>query len=141
MRRGPEPDNSPKLAKAVEILSSNGPMRPARTSWSRAPDFELGDVARATNVTAWVADYGDHDDRLRLDPSDPPVLDVHQARVAARRLRSDLKTFSLLLEPGWVGRVRDELRWVGDALGAVRDTDVLVNTLVKDPDTAIERSP
>jgi len=51
---------------------------------------------------------------------------VHQARVATRRLRSTLRTFSSLLEPEWTDRLRDELKWLADLLGQVRDTDVLL---------------
>jgi CHAD domain-containing protein len=51
---------------------------------------------------------------------------VHQARVATRRLRSTLRTFSSLLEPEWTDRLRDELKWLADLLGEVRDTDVLL---------------
>ena len=54
---------------------------------------------------------------------DPEAL--HQARVATRRLRSDLRTFGPLLDEGWVTSLRDELRWLGGALGTVRDIDVL----------------
>jgi CHAD domain-containing protein len=67
----------------------------------------------------------------RLVSNDPGVrIDggpefVHQARVATRRLRSDLKTFKDLLDPEWVGRIRAELKWLGGALGRVRDADVL----------------
>jgi CHAD domain-containing protein len=49
---------------------------------------------------------------------------VHQARVATRRLRSTLRTFSSLLDSEWTDRLRDELKWLADLLGAVRDTDV-----------------
>ncbi|HEV2895873.1 MAG TPA: CHAD domain-containing protein, partial [Actinomycetota bacterium] len=41
---------------------------------------------------------------------------VHQARVATRRLRSTLRTFSSLLEPEWTDRLRDELKWLADLL-------------------------
>jgi CHAD domain-containing protein len=51
---------------------------------------------------------------------------VHQARVATRRLRSTLRTFSSLLDPSWTDRLRDELKWLADLLGQVRDTDVLL---------------
>jgi CHAD domain-containing protein len=51
---------------------------------------------------------------------------IHQARVATRRLRSDLKTLEPLLDRTWVGMVRDELRWAGELLGSVRDADVLI---------------
>jgi CHAD domain-containing protein len=64
----------------------------------------------------------DHDLGVRL--SDDPEH-VHQARVATRRLRSDLRTFGHVLDPAWTARVRDELRWLGGALGKVRDADVL----------------
>jgi CHAD domain-containing protein len=50
---------------------------------------------------------------------------VHQVRVAARRLRSDLRTFSPLLDPSWARNIGGELRWLADALGEVRDLDVL----------------
>lgn len=50
---------------------------------------------------------------------------VHQARVATRNLRSDLRTFAPLLDPEWTRALRTELRWLGDELGAVRDLDVL----------------
>jgi CHAD domain-containing protein len=54
---------------------------------------------------------------------------VHQARVATRRLRSDLRTFRAFVEPEWSQPLRDELQWLGAELGAVRDGDVLVGRL------------
>ena len=56
----------------------------------------------------------------RRDPED-----VHQLRVGARRLRSDLSTFSSLLRAELVRTWRDELRWLGTSVGTVRDMDVL----------------
>lgn len=50
---------------------------------------------------------------------------VHQARVATRRLRSDLRTFGSLLDAGPVDGLRAELSWLGGELGRVRDADVL----------------
>ena len=66
----------------------------------------------------------EHDPEVRLG-SDPEA--VHQARVATRRLRSDLKTLEPLLSPTDVARLRDDLAWVGGLLGAVRDLDVLTD--------------
>jgi CHAD domain-containing protein len=54
---------------------------------------------------------------------------VHQARVATRRLRSDLRTFSSLLDAQWTQRLRDELSEFAALLGAVRDADVLLQRL------------
>lgn len=68
----------------------------------------------------------EHEVGVRLD-EDPEF--VHQARVAVRRLRADLKTFQELLEEGWTADVRAELKWLGGALGDVRDADVLAERL------------
>jgi CHAD domain-containing protein len=62
-----------------------------------------------------------HESDLRI--SDDPES-VHQARVATRRLRSDLQTFSALVDPEWATDLRAELRWLGAELGAVRDLEV-----------------
>jgi CHAD domain-containing protein len=51
--------------------------------------------------------------------------DVHQARVATRRLRSDLRTFEPWLDEPWCEHLRGELSWLGSELGAVRDLDVM----------------
>jgi CHAD domain-containing protein len=71
----------------------------------------------------------DSDYRLRLDPTDPPPHAVHQARVATRRLRSDLKTFRPILDPVWLSHTTAELKWLGNRLGQVRDADVLARRL------------
>jgi CHAD domain-containing protein len=49
---------------------------------------------------------------------------VHQARVATRRLRSDLRTFEHFVDAHWADDLRGELRWLGSELGAVRDLEV-----------------
>jgi CHAD domain-containing protein len=54
---------------------------------------------------------------------------IHDARVAARRLRSDLRTFGPVLDPTWAKPLRAELGWVGALLGRVRDPEVLVARL------------
>jgi CHAD domain-containing protein len=59
---------------------------------------------------------------------------VHQMRVAARRLRSALKTFRPLLDADWAQSLRDELSWVADSLGGARDAEVLLARLIADLD-------
>ena len=74
---------------------------------------------------------------IRAGPHAEPV---HDARVATRRLRSDLKT----LEPYLAAAegLREELGWLGGLLGAVRDLDVLIERMgarireLPDPDRA-----
>ena len=67
-----------------------------------------------------------HDPGVRLG-EDPEEL--HQLRVATRRLRSVLRTASPLLEATWAQALRDELSWLGDELGVARDIDVLTEHL------------
>src|SRR5437763_591293 len=50
---------------------------------------------------------------------------IHQARIATRRLRSDLRTFEPFLDERWTTSLRAELRWLTAELGAVRDVDVM----------------
>jgi CHAD domain-containing protein len=52
------------------------------------------------------------------------VEDVHGARVAARRLRSMLKTFRPLVEPRRARRYRADLRSFAQSLGSAREADV-----------------
>jgi CHAD domain-containing protein len=54
---------------------------------------------------------------------------VHRARVAVRRLRSDLRTFRPVLDRAWANALRERVRWLGDALAAARDADVLLERL------------
>ena len=50
---------------------------------------------------------------------------VHKMRVAIRRLRSVLRTFTPVLDKASVQWLREELGWLGSILGPVRDSDVL----------------
>ena len=62
-----------------------------------------------------------------LDGDDPHA--VHQARVATRRLRSDLRTFEPFLDEAWAANLRGEVRWRPWELGAVRDVEVMRDRL------------
>jgi CHAD domain-containing protein len=50
---------------------------------------------------------------------------VHTTRVAVRRLRSTLRVFADLFDPGEAGRLEEELVWWANLLGEVRDLDIL----------------
>ncbi len=54
---------------------------------------------------------------------------VHQTRVAIRRLRSTLRVFASLLEPEPSLRLEAELSWFAGLLGEVRDRQVLLERL------------
>ena len=72
--------------------------------------------------------------RLGLDPED-----IHQARVATRRLRSDLRTFGSLLDPEWSEPLRDELGWIAALLGDVRDPEVMIERISGELEDVDER--
>ena len=70
----------------------------------------------------------------RLVANDPgtrlgDVEALHQMRVGARRMRSDLRTFRPLLDRAWSDGLSEELRWIGSLLGTVRDADVQLGRL------------
>lgn len=79
------------------------------------------DVVRAA-LAAPTARLVQQDPVVRLG-EDPEG--VHGARVAVRRLRSNLKTLRPVLDRGWSEELREELRWLGGLLGDVRDVEVL----------------
>jgi CHAD domain-containing protein len=67
-----------------------------------------------------------HDPGTRVG-EDPEEL--HQMRVAVRRMRAVLKAARPLLDRSWADEMRGELSWLGRALGPVRDADVLIERL------------
>jgi len=116
---GAEPGgNLPKLARAVG---------PRFVAPPEAAPCDLPGEPTAGDVVAIALRHG----ATRLIENHPAAVTgidpegVHQMRVGARRLRSDLRTFRTLLDRDVTDPVRDELRWLGEALGAVRDPDVL----------------
>jgi CHAD domain-containing protein len=67
-----------------------------------------------------------HDPGVRL--ADDPE-DIHQMRVATRRLRAYLRAARPLVNREWADGLRVELAWLGGSLGAARDLDVLLERL------------
>lgn len=116
------PDPTPKYLRALGPQASQAPE-------IRVPELasgaSAGDVVRRA-IAASVVRLIEHDPVMRLD-ADPEG--VHQARVATRRLRSDLRTFGSLIDPVWGTALRDELGWLAGILGAVRDGDVLLERM------------
>jgi CHAD domain-containing protein len=111
-----------QTAKYIRALADLGPLTPEIPVADLAAGASAGDVVRraiALSVIRLIV----HDAVVRLDV-DPEG--VHQARVATRRLRSDLRTFRSLVEPAFASRTRTELGWLASILGVVRDGDVLL---------------
>jgi CHAD domain-containing protein len=57
---------------------------------------------------------------------------VHDFRVAARRMRSVLRSTRSMFEKEWSSSLQQELRWIAGELGDARDLDVLLARLRKD---------
>jgi len=108
----------PKLVRVLGVRATRPPQVKLVELAERPSASELVQHAIARSVTQLLR----HDPGVRLG-TDPE--DVHQLRVAARRLRSDLRTFAPLLEGEQIDAVRQELGWVGRLVGEVRDADVL----------------
>lgn len=87
-------------------------------------------------LLADVAQLRTHDAQ-RIVGDDPEEL--HDARVATRRLRSDLRAFHALLDSTWAESLRDEIGWLGAQLGTARDLDVLYQRLEHNLQTLPER--
>ena len=111
-----------QTAKYIRALTPRAPLAPEVSVGDLAGDASAGDVVRraiALSVIRLIL----HDPVVRLD-ADPEG--VHQARVATRRLRSDLRTFRSLVDKDFASSLRDELGWLAAILGEVRDGDVLL---------------
>jgi len=110
-----------KLAQVLDIHSQVPLRKPAKAN----PDTPVaGFVHALIRATATQLVEGDLPVRIGEDPEA-----VHRARVATRRLRSDLRTLRPILVRSVVDPLRDELSWLGDLLGGVRDLDVLTARL------------
>jgi triphosphatase len=88
------------------------------------PEGPIGAVARAVLRTQFSAMLA-HEPGTRLGDD---IEELHDMRVATRRLRAALSLFSDALPPS-SSTLREELGWIGAALGAVRDLDVQLEQL------------
>jgi CHAD domain-containing protein len=113
-------DPRPKVFKALGIEDARRPP-------------PLADAPAAEHLRAQLrAQYARilaHDPGTRR--GDDPE-DLHQLRVATRRLRAFLRAARPLVEESWADELRAELSWLGSELGPARDLDVLVHHLRDD---------
>ncbi|UGQ14924.1 CHAD domain-containing protein [Yinghuangia sp. ASG 101] len=102
------------------------PPPPARTA---------GDVL-LDHLTAEAAEFLAQAPRVREGGEDS----AHRMRVAARRMRSSLRTCAPLVDAEPAGALADELRWMADCLAGERDNEVLLARLLDALDTLPVRS-
>ncbi len=106
-------DQRPKLFRALDLDPRR--LTPPGVHASAAEHLR---AALQRQVDSLLA----HDPGTRLG-TDPE--DLHQMRVATRRLRAYLRAARPLLEREWADALREELGWLGRALGPARDFDVM----------------
>jgi CHAD domain-containing protein len=116
------PDPTPKHIRALGPRAMEPPEVAAEPI---QPDSPARDVIKSV-LSDSIASLLHHDPLVRTS-GDPEG--VHQARVATRKLRSNLRTFGPLLDPEWTEPLRTELGWLAMGLGAVRDREVLLERL------------
>jgi CHAD domain-containing protein len=117
-------DARPKLFQALGLDVARAAPHPPS---SAAPEEHLRDQLRLQYERVLAHDPGT---RLGAD-----IEDLHQLRVATRRLRAFLRAGKPLLDASWADGLRSELGWLGGALGPARDLDVLIQHLREDAQT------
>jgi CHAD domain-containing protein len=106
-------DGRPKLLRVLGVDRT-----PARPASDQAGEHLRAMIGRQ------------YDQILRHDPGarlgDDPE-DLHDLRVAVRRLRALLRASRPLVVETWSEPLREELAWLGRALGPARDLDVMLD--------------
>jgi CHAD domain-containing protein len=128
---------SEPMPKAVRALGPRAAAPPDVVLPVADPKGEAGGAVRlalASGARRLIV----NDAPTRLGETEP----LHQMRVAARRLRADLRTFAPLVDGEWAAALTGELRWLGTLLGGVRDCDVQLTALAAgDEDLRVGLTP
>ncbi len=119
--RGAGAANEDQASKLVRALGARATTAPEVDPIPLSPTATAAELVRHV-IAVSVAGLMRHDPGVRL--GDDPE-DVHRARVATRRLRSQLRTFRAMLDSEWANALREDLRWLGAGLGSVRDRQVM----------------
>lgn len=115
------PESRPKVFQALDLEYRPDDEPPPR-------DASPAEVLRA-QTRIQLARILAHDPGARTGDE---AEDVHQMRVATRRLRAFLRGSGGLVDGDWADGVRAAASGVADALGAVRDLDVLIARVRED---------
>lgn len=113
------------VPKHVRALGARAEAPPDLLPPDRLPGRSTAGQVAVAAIRAGAARIVRHDPLVRLRSPVGDDTAVHQMRVGCRRLRSDLRTFAVLLDRSWTGPLRTELGWLADLLGAARDAEVL----------------
>jgi CHAD domain-containing protein len=110
--------------KVFQVLGLDLPVPVVPVPPAASPAEHVRALLR-TQLTLLLA----HDPGTRLGTDEE---ELHQMRVATRRLRAYLRATRPMFATDWVANVRTELAWLGSTLGPVRDLDVLLGHLEKE---------
>ena len=121
--------DAPSSSKLARVLGVEPPRR-AKLGPDASPAEALRAALRDQLAVLLAHDPGT---RLGTDPED-----LHQLRVATRRLRAFLRASRSFVDDQWAEELRAELGWLGGELGRVRDLDVLIDHL-REQSESLER--
>lgn len=132
LRAGAEPAGSqrPKLHRALGL---DQPEERRAVPPETPPAEALGIAFEEQYRQLLVHDPGT---RRGDDPED-----LHQLRVATRRLRAFLRCARVLVDRDWAESLREELGWLGGTLGPARDLDVMLDRLITEVTLLDEDAP
>ena len=107
-------EGTPKVLRALDLVF---PVDEKKPSPSATPLEQVLALMRTQLQGVRAHDPGA---RLGKDPEE-----LHQMRVATRRLRAVLRAAGPMFSPDPIDALREELAWLGRALGVRRDLDVM----------------
>jgi CHAD domain-containing protein len=117
-------DSTPKAIRALGARAASSPdIVPPKKISPREPAGRAVQGSLASGTYRLMA----NDAGTRLGSEEA----IHQMRVAARRMRSDLRTLHTLVDENWAMGLGAELKWIANQLGEVRDLDVMQARLRK----------
>ena len=117
------PSADSKFARGLKLVYGTEGLRGGE---SRVRAGDTVEQAARSVVGRHLRRLREHDPGTRIG-EDPEAL--HDMRVATRRLRAAVRIFAPALPARVERELRDELRWLGQLLGGVRDLDVQLEHL------------
>jgi CHAD domain-containing protein len=82
-------------------------------------------LAHSASTYLTIANPGDTDGAPWFDDE----AQLHDGRVALRRIRSNLRTFERLVDPGFASALRGEIAWLDERFGPARDLQLIRKTV------------
>src|SRR5256886_14815190 len=140
-RHRPRAATRPRTIACAAAGEMTAPRVPQRVGLVLSPDDGAAVAARVV-VRFHLRAFARVEPAARAGEVEP----VHQLRVTTRRLRAPLRLFAPVLPARFAAAAHRDLAWLATAIGAVRDLDVLGETLRKqaarlDPELRREVGP